>query len=353
MLAFFLYISAVGVINGLAHGNPMYDILKGVRLLVYLYGGYLAGSKLVKRPGQVKAFIWIVLLSNVAISLWQYYFLFAAPSLGQMGNPVGLGRWVRQYFIELPNTGLFLAIGLLIYRTTFFGRVKLWVLVITWGLSVILSFTRNQWVGTGVTLAILPLLLKDKRKVVIGLIAGVMGVLLTMTLLSYWAVDTGNIYMGNLTDTIRMSLKSDDLNWIYRITATQRGWQMVLTNLLSALGGLGFGAQISEAIIPEMEFLDWTDGYLWFLISSGLPGVAFLIILGFSFARASFQISRNSVNSLYRAFALGQCLYIIFEMVRTFVAGGFAYWVRAAYIGFIFGLIASMSMGKLSKVDLK
>ena len=346
MLAFFAYINIIGVINGLAEGNPIYGIWQGVRLIVYLYGGYLAGITLVKSPAQLKGFIWWILLSNVAISLWQYYILTVAPGLRQV--PIGFGRWVAEYFIEFPNTGFFLAIGLIIYRPTFLKRSMLWILIITWGINVILSFVRNQWVCTGVALTLLPGLLRDKQKAIIGLIAGAIGVLLGMVLIYYWNRDIGNIYMTDLVETVRMSLSAPDKNIIFRIDTTLMGWSMILTNPRYVLLGLGFGAQVVELIIPELGFLDFTDGYLWFLISTGLPGLLFLLILVVSFVRVSFHISRNSANSLYRAFALGQCMYIIFEILRTFLAGGFIMWFRAVYIGFIFGLVASIYKGRLS-----
>ena len=342
----FLIVCIIGALLATFNGNPREYINADLRTVGYLMIFYLM-IRVIRRKQQITILNNALFLSANALAIYtiisEIILLFKKGSNFKLIRIYGFGTDIYYQIAILTVIGLILFSGL--------PRRKLLLSAIAPAVALAMSLTRGYWLGLGIGLLVMFLLLSSKRQKTFMLAGAYFFCVLFIIFIFSGGLfrDIGTVVISRI---FSLGQFKTDPSAAFRFLEINR----VLGEFPKhpILGrGLGATLRITSPfnIFKTIEWWSIHNGYIEILHKLGILGLASYLALSFSFFRAGILAFRKTNEPYLKGTVAGVIASFASILITSFTSGVIFRVDTAVYIGIIFGIVEYLSTTKMNAVD--
>lgn len=343
---FFLVVCIIGAFLAAFHGNPRAYIFVDLRTVGCLMVFYLVIS-VIQRKQQITILNGALLLSANVLAIYTI--------IQELIILNGLGSYIRLIRIYGYGTDIYFQVSILsiigMYLFSDLAKGKLFLAAIAPVVGLAISLTRGYWLGLGVGILVMFLLLPSKRK--ITLIYS--GAIPFCVFILFYLVSRGMFReIGTVIITRLFSIGQFhvDPSAAFRFLEIEK----VLGEFPKhPIFGRGLGATLRIAspfnILKTIEWWSIHNGYIEILHKLGILGLVSYAALSLSFFRAGLVAFRRAHDSYLKGVVAGAIASFTSLLITSFTSGVIFRVDTAIYIGTFFGIVEILSNTEMSGVS--
>lgn len=343
--------SIIGIYTAVQNGVALKPALWEVRPIFYYSLIFPIAYQCNTKP-RIQRLIYVLIFGCFLVSLRDIAMYLNGQGLVASGSAGLTSSTLRVLSPELYISSYvaILAGGLFLFDKQFFRKTIYWVFLLAAFLPIVFSYTRNVWVGIGVSLVALFVIspLKIKIKFIIFILAvGIIGMIFTTSLSvfssRYQKIDIGQIILNRL-ESISTAGVHSDLSSLQRLGEIKE----TLKNIqLHPIRGIGWGNTQYFFNYDNMLYLNTPyihNGFLYIALKAGIPALLAYLWLAVSFLFLAYRTFKRTADPYLKGVSIGVIAAALGEFASSLFTEKVINYKVAAFLAILMGLVLAISL---------